>query len=195
MDIKKFVKSKYEGGATKKKIRFEGSCDVEELSYFKNLIKNNDIKNVLEIGFNYGVSTDNFFKSDNKLKVLSFDLGRHGYEIYGKEYIDLHYPDKHELIIGDSQVTIPDYISDKKYDLIFIDGGHSYKCCKNDFNNIIRFCNTETIIVIDDTCGTKPYSKGPRKVVDELLNNNIIRDLKHYENYKQTRHWSEFKLL
>ena len=107
----------------------------------------------------------------------------------------MHYPDKHELIIGDSQVTIPDYISDKKYDLIFIDGGHSYKCCKNDFNNIIRFCNNNSIIVIDDTCGTKPYSKGPRKVVDELLNNNIIRDLKHFENNKQTRHWSEFKLL
>ena len=83
----------------------------------------------------------------------------------------------------------------KKYDLIFIDGGHSYKCCKNDFNNIVRFCNKDTIIVIDDTCGKKSYSKGPRKVVDELLENNIIKDLKHYENYKKTRHWSEFKLL
>ncbi|MFT6497698.1 MAG: putative O-methyltransferase YrrM [Alphaproteobacteria bacterium] len=194
MDIKKFVKLKCKEESNER-IIFEGSCDVEELSYFKNLIKNNNIKEVLEIGFNYGVSTDNFFKSDNKLKVLSFDLGKHGYEKYGKEYIDLHYPDKHELIIGDSQVTIPDYISDKKYDLIFIDGGHSYKCCKNDFNNILRFCNNNTIIVIDDTCGKKPYSKGPRKVVDELLTNNIITDLKHYENYKQTRHWSEFKLL
>ena len=188
MDIKKFVKERYTG-------TFEGSCDIEELSYFTNLIKNFNITNVLEIGFNYGVSTDNFLKSDVYINVLSFDLGKHGYEKFGKEYIDLNYPSRHELILGDSQVTIPEYNSDDKYDLIFIDGGHSYKCCKNDFNNIVRFCNKDTIIVIDDTCGKKSYSKGPRKVVDELLENNIIKDLKHYENYKKTRHWSEFKLL
>ena len=65
MDIKKFVKLKCKEESNER-IIFEGSCDVEELSYFKNLIKNNNIKEVLEIGFNYGVSTDNFFKSDKK---------------------------------------------------------------------------------------------------------------------------------
>ena len=106
----------------------------------------------------------------------------------------MHYPFKHILILGDSQKTIPEFDCNEKFDLIFIDGGHSYKCCKNDFNNTKKFAHENTIFVVDDTCGTKSYSKGPRKVIDEYHECGIIKDVEHFDNPKKTRHWTQFTL-
>jgi hypothetical protein len=147
-----------------KKKKIEGSILECQCLYFDELIKKNNIKNILEIGFNYGNSTVNFLKNDN-VKVLSFDLGRWGYEKYGKQFVDMHYPFKHILILGE-----------------------------NDFNNTKKFAHENTIFVVDDTCGTKSYSKGPRKVIDEFHECGIIKDVEHFDNPKKTRHWTQFTL-
>ena len=75
----------------------------------------------MEIGFNAGHSSELFLKYTSA-HVTSFDLGEHPYVSHAKEYIDA-YPGRHSLIIGDSTVTVPKCIG--KYDIIFIDGGHS----------------------------------------------------------------------
>ena len=76
----------------------------------------------MEIGFNAGHSAELFLKYTSA-HVTSFDLGDHPYVTHAKEYIDAYYPGRHSLILGDSTVTVPKCIG--KYDIIFIDGGHS----------------------------------------------------------------------
>jgi hypothetical protein len=134
---------------------FEGhsleiSTQVKDLI---NLSKLPDI-NIMEIGFNAGHSAEIFLQNNPSAKLTSFDLGVHAYCQVAKEYMDLTYPNRHTLILGDSTITLPKYIDENPnriFDLIFIDGGHDYMIADSDLKNCRKMANKETIVIMDDT--------------------------------------------
>ncbi|MDN3507845.1 MAG: class I SAM-dependent methyltransferase, partial [Simkaniaceae bacterium] len=72
---------------------------------------------------------------------------------YGKKYIDQNFPGRHTLIQGNSNLTVPKFTTkhpNKTFDLIFIDGGHTYQCAKSDILNMQALAHKDTIVVIDD---------------------------------------------
>lgn len=139
-------------------------------------------QNILEIGFNAGHSANLFLYINPTSNVLSFDIGEHDYIKIGKEYIDKTYPNRHTLIIGDSTKTIPIYETTIKYDVIFIDGGHSYEVAKADLLNCKKFAHKDTIVIMDDTMYSKVWEKdwtiGPTKA---WLECNIITEISHID--------------
>lgn len=164
---------------------FEGnsqqiSKQVEDLI---KLSKGSDI-HVLEIGFNAGHSAEVFLQNNHSLKLISFDLGEHDYILKAKQFIDAKYKNRHTLILGDSTITIPTYINDnpnKKFDIIFIDGGHDYSIANADLENCRKLANKDTIVIIDDTTYTEGwerfYTIGPTKTWVEHLNNGTIIEI------------------
>lgn len=140
--------------------------------------------NVMEIGFNAGHSAEVFLQNNPTLKLTSFDLGIHNYVLCGKQYIDLTYPNRHNLILGDSRISLPKFIEenrDIKFDVIFIDGGHDYEIAKSDLENCIRLAHKDTIVMLDDTVYTKGwdagYTIGPTKCWNEYLEENKIIEI------------------
>jgi len=134
--------------------------------------------NVMEIGFNGGHSAEVFLENNPTLTLTSFDLGYHYYVPIAKEYIDATYPGRHTLILGDSTVTVPKYISEnkgKKFDVIFIDGGHHYYVANADVGNSRALATNDTLIILDDTIFRQdwegPHTLGPTKTWVEHLNN------------------------
>ena len=161
----------------------------------------NSFKTGIEIGFNGGHSAEIFLENNKDLKLISFDIGEHNYINAAKEYIDLKYPNRHTLIIGDSTITIPEFIKKNKnniYDFIFIDGGHDYKIAIQDLENCLYLSNKNTLIIIDDTVYNKEWGKswtiGPTTAWLENIKNKTIVEIGNKEYFKgRGMSWGKYK--
>lgn len=132
----------------------EGGSTIEQVQYFINFITARpEIKVILEIGFNAGSSAAYFLSSRDDIKVISVDIGVHGYVNDCKRLINIHFPGRHTLLIGDSKVVIPLFSKETKIvpDLIFIDGDHSEPTPLIDVRNCLKMAGQNTILVMDDT--------------------------------------------
>ncbi len=164
---------------------FEGHTQQvpEQIKFLKNIVGNKSIINVMEIGFNGGHSSEIFLSSNKNINLVSFDDASHEYVKLGKQFIDKNYFGRHELIIGDSLITVPEYSkkTNKKFDLIFIDGGHSYDISKGDLLNCKHLANDKTIVIMDDTMTNmnwrEHYNHGPTIAWEEAKKMNIIKEI------------------
>jgi len=166
--------------------RFEGySAQVEQqVELLKKLASNNNIKNILEIGFNAGHSAEIFLSSNKSATVTSFDVNRHKYTLLGKDYIDQTYPKRHTLITGNSLVEVPKFTAlnpDTTFDLIFIDGGHQYHVAKDDIKNCCNLAHADTIVIMDDTINNsellRRWNDGPNKAWKEAIDTGMVNQL------------------
>jgi predicted O-methyltransferase YrrM len=146
---------------------------------FMSRLINRPNLNIMEIGFNAGHSSELFLKSSPNSNVTSFDIGLHNYTIYGKEYIDQNFPNRHLLIIGDSVRSVPTFSkTESKFDIIFIDGGHMYETARADLINCKSLATKDTIVIVDDTIYTKSlirgWNEGPTRAWIEAVGEKIV---------------------
>jgi predicted O-methyltransferase YrrM len=164
------------------------------------LVQNPSIRTIIEIGFNAGHSAELFLKHNPMVTMISFDIGEHEYVSIAKKYIDMTYPNRHSLIIGDSTIQLPDYISKHNIssDIIFIDGGHTYDIAKSDLENSRSFAHENTIVIMDDTIYRKEWIQswniGPSCVWEEKKQEGMIIELGHSEySIGEGMSWGKYK--
>lgn len=174
-----------------------------QVALLKRLINEPGIKNVMEIGFNAGHSAEIFLSSNSDISLTSFDLGDHHYVKIGKEFIDKNYPNRHTLILGDSNITVPEFINNNpntKFDLIFIDGGHEYTTAINDIINCKNLAHSNTIVIMDDTIFVNKefvanWNIGPTRAWTDAINSKYIISKGHeeYDLYRGNS-WGKYNL-
>lgn len=145
-----------------------------------DIIKTNNINNILEIGFNSGYSSEVMLNLNENINITSYDIGCHFYVKLAKYYIDLNFKGRHNLIIGDSNKTMLDNKDNRIYDLIFIDGGHTFSCALIDIINCYKFSNKDTLIIVDDVNKDNKEQKfviNPTNAVLNAYKCGIIHDL------------------
>lgn len=149
----------------------EGSiCDDLELYIYK-IFNNFDIHNILEIGFNGGISSGLMLSINDNIKITSIDIGYHNYIKNAKIHIDNLFPNRHELLIGDSRDIVPSL--NQNYDFIFIDGGHREPVPQMDIINCKSISNQNTLLCIDDWCDVFG-SDGVNQAIENSINSSII---------------------
>jgi predicted O-methyltransferase YrrM len=168
----------------------EGSCSPEEMKHLANLVALTDIRLVAEIGFNAGYSTHAMLSERPDVEVVSFDICKHNYCKAAKDIIDDMYPNQHSLVIGDSTIMVPNYADmnpTEKFDMVFIDGGHSYKVAKADLLNMRRLVRKGGPVVMDDVTPHRRYGMGPHRAWTEAKEDGFIQELE----IRQDGEWVE----
>ncbi len=132
----------------------EGYCtESQKRMFIEDLQSYENIKKIAEIGFNAGHSVQIFLENCPDSQVLSFDLNQHYYTKVGVEFMHRKYKNRFKFLGGNSLETVPDFTLNnplEKYDLIYIDGDHSYLGCYLDLINCQKLAVKETIVWVDD---------------------------------------------
>ena len=166
----------------------EGHAQKDQLSKLGLLAK--DKKRILEIGFNYGHSAENFL-INSEATLISLDIGIHEYCLYSEQFLKKKYPKRLNIIYGDSKITIKNLIDQKhKFDLIYIDGGHNYEDAYYDIENSKILSDENTIIVLDDVekkiSDQYEFNKGPTQAWEYFLKEQHVVE-KEYIKFEPGR--------
>jgi len=161
----------------------EGHIYQDQCDLIDNQVDWTKVKTVLEIGFNAGHSSV-FFLTHPDVSVVSFEMTPGNQTLLGKKYIDEKFPGRHEMIWGDSTLTVPKFES-RKFDLIFVDGGHDIEVARADLVNCMRFAKPDTILMMDDVIykheWSAKYSVGPTRAWKEFINISVVEETFHHD--------------
>ena len=91
-----------------------------------------------------------------------------------------------KLIKGDTLDTLRKIKTNKKFDLIFIDGGHSIKTIESDWNNSIKFLSKSGLVILDD------YYTGNKNIIKKFGCNNLINKIKKHYLISYSKHTDYF---
>jgi SAM-dependent methyltransferase len=159
-------------------LNLEGFLRLDQAHYLHNLIaRDPSLRTVLEIGFNAGHSSFVLLAARPDIRVVSFDLGEHSYVTPAKEFIDSRFPGRHELVLGDSTVTVPEFAARNpagRFDLAFVDGGHDYSVAVADLRNCQQLVRPGGLVILDDMLWWRSWGAGPVRAWDELCDAGIV---------------------
>jgi predicted O-methyltransferase YrrM len=125
-----------------------GELDFESFDSIKNICEKIQPKNILELGFNRGSSAIMWLES-SEATLHSLDIRSQEEVESSLNCIKNTYPDRFTYTCMD-HALLPNMIEEwkDKYDLIFIDGDHSYEAIYRDTQNSIQL--NPTFIAFDD---------------------------------------------
>ena len=154
---------------------FSGQLPAQVFFYML-LARQSWVQQVCEIGFNAGHSALYWLASSNKTRLLSFDLGSHDYAKVMATYMKSVYPDRFQIVWGDSTKSVPNYVqsltssgSSLACDVIVVDGGHAYEIALADIKNMRAFAKSPRhLVIVDDAPCVAFYCDGPIKAMREL---------------------------
>ena len=146
-----------------------GQTATQFLIYSK-IFEKCDVKSIAEVGFNAGHSALVMLMSNPHARIQSFDLGEYESARVALASLKKQFPDRDiDVIWGDSRQTIPAYAqtyTGPKFDVIIVDGGHSYDVARADVMNMRALGHKDSILIVDDTFCDAAYCVD--KAVDDL---------------------------
>jgi predicted O-methyltransferase YrrM len=119
--------------------------------------KKENVKNILEIGFNAGFSTLLMLLSNENIKITCVDICIHSYTKQCFDKLKEIFGNRIELIPGSSTEILPTLLGNT-YDLIHIDGCHLVNIAEQDIVNSLKLCKSGTILIMDDTQDNDLYN-------------------------------------
>ena len=155
----------------------EGFIPLAQMAQWLDVVADSRNNQVCEAGFNSGHSALMWLRLNPQAKLISFDVGLHDDVTSSAEYIHKRFPGRFELILGDSEVTVPSYIKNNpsfRCNVVHIDKGHS-----SPFQDLLNFytatnrswfhllINNANIDTLNNYSLESDISKGYRQAIEE----------------------------
>ena len=145
------------------------------IEFLCDYIKNNDVKNILEIGSAIGYSAIKMALVDENIKITTIERDKNRYDLAIKNIDDFNLNKQIDIILDDAfNVGLID-----KYDLIFIDAAKSQYI---KFFEKFKFNLKENGVIFSDNLDFHGLVKSEDKIESRNVR-GIVRKLKNYINF------------
>jgi predicted O-methyltransferase YrrM len=144
---------------------------------------------ILEIGTAVGYSAAFVAEKEKDASVISIDSDEEMYKKAMQNLKDLNLSERVTVFHGDAETVIREYLSDYKFDFVFIDAAKSHY--KRFFNAAVEICTNDAIIISDNV-----LLKGvahPSSVHRRFRTN--VRNMKEYIEYILSLGYAETSIL
>lgn len=144
-------------------------------------------KNILELGTSLGVSALYMHKAAPKAKLISVEgcsetnafarnlFASNGVPpAKGEDHASAKRKNGHggvELVCGSFDEYLPEIALTQKFDLIYIDGNHTYEATIRYFHNLLEHVNNNSVMIFDDIY----WSAGMTKAWEEIKAHPSVR--------------------
>lgn len=140
------------------------SIDKKYGQLLAKIVAHYNLEQILELGTSLGIGTAYLAANAKQITTVEGDNSIH--EIAQKNMENLAFKNVQPIC-----ATFDDYFKFnseeelKKFDLIYIDGNHTYEASMKYFNHLIKAVNNETFLVFDDI----RWSAGMEKAWQEII--------------------------
>ena len=147
-------------------VRLESMSSMTQAWWLAQQAQSATVNRICEVGFNGGHSALAMLLSAPKATMISFDLMSKSYTPACHLILRLLFPQRHVLIEGYSNLTIPRFIQQnlhERCDLIFIDGGHLEVDALSDLLYVSFLASKQHLLVMDDVGCASSFCVGPSR--------------------------------
>jgi hypothetical protein len=126
--------------------------------------------NMLEIGFNAGYSALVYLYLNPRSSYTGVDLFLRPYTKVAFQALSNLFPHRANLIKGSSLDVLPRLSVNYHdgYDVIHVDGGHTFECAYGDLCNVANFATRNSLVILDDSPAAD-VAKALEAVIDERI--------------------------
>lgn len=144
------------------------------------------VRTICETGFNGGHSALLYLLANPTAHVISFDLGKYAYTDAAAQWLAAKFPQRFELIRGDSTQTVPRLVAERpdlRCDFISVDGGHTEEVATADVWNLARIAtlspsgDAANVLLVDDTPCMAPYCAGPKRAWSAAVSYAVVEPI------------------
>jgi predicted O-methyltransferase YrrM len=132
----------------------------ELVSYYK-------LNSFLELGTCCGITSATLAKSNPELEITTIEGNEERYHIANQLFEKLEISNVN-AICGDFRSELKRFSDDNlKFDLIFIDGDHTYSATVENYQKAIHLCSDQGIVIIDDIYWSGGMTKAWREIISD----------------------------